>query len=247
MHLEYIKTVQLNIITYRQCKPILEQPSNHHCNFHKLKGAEMAKLFSGTKKPDKIQMIGVRVIKQMQRDPEVQAIEGFDSFLTANLHYPVAMTLSKDPERVVATFIIQLQLNLQIGDDGLVHPVMTMMLFLDGPPDSYGCDRKNRATLCGEARPYSLYILDKSGRSYFDNDPIFKREAKHFKDCKDGQFRITKSCWNPNQKRWYGLVKPKEMKSILELMFTVQTREEEARDEGYPKGEMVVSRARQQI
>jgi hypothetical protein len=98
-------------------------------------------------------------------------------------------------------------------------------------------------TLCGEGRPSSLYIVDKSGASF----SIFKREAKHFKDCKDGQFRITKSCWNPNQKRWYGLVKPKEMKSSLELMFTVQTREEEARDKGFPKGEMVVSRARQKI
>jgi hypothetical protein len=97
-------------------------------------------------------------------------------------------------------------------------------------------------TLCGEGRPSSLYIVDKSGASF----SIFKREAKHFKDCPN-KFRITKSCWNPNQRRWYGLVKPVEMQSILELLFTVQSREEEARDKGFPKGEMVVSRARQKI
>lgn len=136
---------------------------------------------------------------------ELIPVDGFDSFISANIQHKL-FHVGKNS----ATLIIQLTISFRYVD-GDVNPIMSMMLFLEGP------DTGNGYALDGEI-PMGIRIFNLNG------DKIFHAKKSSFKDCSDSTGE--KSC-RTARKLWIGLVTPTEMKNILGLMIDRPTNFDE--------------------
>lgn len=90
----------------------------------------------------------------------------------------------------MATFIFQFQISFRLSRDGLVHPVLSLLLFWDAPPSGRWVDlRDDTGLVIGTTQtPKKIEIFDYKGKS------IYRATKSHFKPCNATSNFAVKSC-----------------------------------------------------